>query len=481
MKSNQTSGNLITLDEQTSEVEEENQPIQPDQRKRGLDDIVLFLNHKLDELTQVNHKLSQLISPSGKKELDGDDFNSDKFLLKTPSTGVLTEPELTYQLSSLLDFLKQLYGFKDCGVFLLNYGNTDTEKIFLSTGSNGDETSQGLEDEVKALWRRGDIASAVTQKRRMILPAEKKGMILIIPFKILDQKDGFWVAHFKSAGSKFGQAISPEKGSSADMLFWIELMVSCIENSYLKKSSLSLQKDKSYHIETEKLFTMAELSRAMVHEINNSLQVILGRTQLLRMSEKKSPKTPSGVNILETIEGNANRICLILKDFSDHLHRHSDETTDAGEVNIQHILKSNLVLLKYILKSNRIKFELNLDDDLPTVYGNPGQLELAFLSLIWEIQDHLSSGGSICLQTSIEEKSLCLNIYSAGKEMHKDGCPEFADLKTNDRFKMVSKILERYHGDLKSEKLSDTEMKLSFRFHIVPERKTNRALYELKL
>jgi hypothetical protein len=454
MNLNQTSGNLTLPDEQMAEVAGENQPLSPDHRKTELRELLLSLNCKLEELAQINSRLSQMTTPPEKKKLDGDDLSADNSLRMTTSKDTLTEPVLTYRLSWLLDFLRGLYGFEDCGVFLLSDRKGGLERLVISSGTAGE-----FEDGIEAFWRRGDIDCAVSQKRRIILPAKKEGNFLIIPFKILNKKDGFWMAHFK-------KPILPERKSSADLLFWVELFASCIENSYLKKSSLSLQKEKSYHNETEKLFTTAELSKAVVHEINSSLQIILSRTQLLKMSEKKSQKMPSNISNLKTIEGNGNRICSILKDFSDHLHRQFDETTDAGEVNIQHILKSNLVLLKYILKSNRIKLEVNLDDDLPTVYGNPGELELALLSLIWGLRDQLPSGESIRLQTSTEGESLCLNIYCAGKEMQTDECPHFTDLKANDRFMIVSQILGRYHGDLKFEKLTEREMRLSLRFPV---------------
>ena len=471
MRINQIAEGSTLPDEKITEVAEENQPLHLSQRKRELNELLLSLSCKLNELVQVNKRLFQMMSPSKEKVLDECNVSFGKFSKMSPSPDAFPEPVLTYRLSWLLDFLKGVYGFENCGVFLLGDGKDGLERLIMSS-----EPSDHFEDELEAFLRRGDIDRAVSQKRRVILPAKKEGSFMVIPFKILDKKDGFWMAYFK-------QAISPEMKSCVDLLFWVELFASCIENSYLKRAPLSFQKEKSYHIETEKFFTTAELSRAMVHEINNPLQIILGRTQLLKMNEKKIQKRSSNIDILETIEDNANRISSILKDFSDHLHRQSDETTHVGEVNIHHVVKSNLVLLQYILSSNRIKFKLNLEDDLPVVYGNPGHLELVFLSLIWELRDYMPSGGSIGLQTSTEEESLCLNIYCAGEEIQTDGYPDFTHLEANDRLKMISQIMTRYHGDLKWEKLESGKMRFSLRFSIAPEnKKANREeLQELRL
>ncbi len=470
MKSCQASEDLTLLNNQMTEVFEENQPPQPHQRKRELQKLLLSLKCKLNKLAFVNSQLFQMISPSEKKKLNSDDPGFSRLSQMPPRQNVFTEPVLSFRLSWLLDFLRQSYGFEHCGIFLLDDGNGGSPRLALYS-----ESSEEFEDEVKALWSGGNIFRAIDQKRRMIFPAKKEGNLLVIPFKILGKKDGFWVAHFK-------QGIPTKKKKYADMLFWVELLGSCIENSSLKGSSLHPNRDKSYHIETEKLFTTTELSKAVVHEINNSLQIILGRAQLLKMNEKKSQKAPSNISNLEMIEGNANRTCLILKDFSDHLHRQFDQTTDAKEVNIQHILKSVMVPIKCILESKEIRLELNLGNDLPLVYGSPGELELAFLSLIWEIGDRLSSGGSIRLQTFTEEESLCLDMYWSAKEIKTGEYPDFTDVETDDRLRMVSQILNRNHGDIKFKKISDTEMGFSLRFGILPEVKKNQeALHQLKL
>jgi len=307
MRFSRITGNPTLPDEKITEKAEENQPPYPDQRERELSELLLSLSCKLDEFVQVNNKLFQMMSPFKKKMLDEYDTNFRKSLKMPPSPEAFPESVLTYRLSWLLDFLKGWYGFEDCGVFLLDNEKSGLERLIISS-----KPSDHFEEELEAFWRRGHIDGAISQKRRVILPSKKEGNFLVIPFRILDKKDGFWMGYFKPA-------ISLEMKSCVDLLFWVELFASCIENSYLKKPSLSSQKEKSYSIETEKFFTTAKLSRAMVHQINNTLQIILGRTQLLKMNEKKFQKRSSNIDILETIEDNANRISSIFKNFSDLL------------------------------------------------------------------------------------------------------------------------------------------------------------------
>ena len=261
-----------------------------------------------------------------------------------------------------------------------------------------------------------------------------------------------------------------------ELPFWTELISACIENSRLKGlSALSLAQDeKPHYIETEKLFTTAEISRAVVHEINNCLQVVLGRTQLLLMNEKKASKTPSSTKVLETIETNANRVCSILKDFSDHLHRQSGRSSGEGEVNVRRILESNLVFLQYILKSDKIRLEFDLGENLPPVCWNPGEFELVMLSLIWGLRDQLRTKGSIRLQVSAEKKDLRVNIRCASGETQGDDYPDFSELQSKKRFRLASEILNRHQGELRFEKSGEREIHLSLTFPIVPDSKASQ-------
>jgi hypothetical protein len=475
MKFNQTSEKLTLTDGRLTQAVGEDQLLFPDERKARWRKLLLSLNSKLEKLAQMNNRLFQTTIHFDEKKQSSDDPNLNLLSQEgsLSESDALTEPVLVYQLSWLLDFLKDLYGFEEWGMFLLDDGGDsrgDLERLFASSGA-----SEEFVGEIEAAWVRGEIDPAVTQKRITVLTAKRKGSFLIIPFTILDGKVGFWAAYFK-------QNTLPQRKTCLDLLFWVELFSSMIENSYGKGFALMPQQENFPPLEELQFFHTIQLYKALTHEINNPLQVILGRIQLLRINERRSTKDTSNLSILETLEGNVNRVCSILKDFSDHLHRQFDKTTDTGEVNIHHILKGNLLLLEYLLKSNGISLQQHMDDTLPSVYGNPGQLEFAFLTLILKIKDHLSSGGSIRIRTSTAGEYLCLDLLCKGEEIRSNGCDDVSDLRRDAQFKLASQILERHNGKLRCERTGDDQMKFSLMFTMVPQRKTDREkLHELKL
>lgn len=461
MTLNQSSDNIIQTEEGAAEAALKKESLQPNKNKeeRKSREVIHPLNCKVAQLSRAKDELLQMTSSPEKGRQHGVGPSPDFFPVESSGHDTLAEPELEYRISSLLDLLRQLHGFEECGVFLLKNNGAGLDKLVLSTRSGGLGDLQEFEDEVHLHWKKGDIARAVSQKKRMVFPAKDEGSFLVIPFEVLEERNGFCVAHFRGC-------VLPEKKSSEELLSWTELISSCVENYYLKLWLESPQRDSLEDVHTEKLFTAVQLSKAMVHELNNSLQTILGRAQLLKMSQKKTWKADSNVRNLETIEETANRISPILKDFSDYLHRQFDLTGDSGEVNLQHILKGNLVLIEYILRCRGIKLELDFDKDLPAVQGNPGELEQAFLTLVWEIKELLSSGGDIRLETGTEQELLCLDMYCSGREGLGDEWPDPAHLLARNRFKVVSQIVGRHHGELKLENLEGQKMRFSLRLPI---------------
>lgn len=430
------------------------------------------LAQRLDEFSSVIKGFTEIMAFSEKQvdqQLGAGEPSPIRVWEKRPA-----EPVLTYRLCLLLDFLRDLYGFDQTGVFVYDRADDHLKSLVLSP-KPGEEAALGkFENQVQALWESGDVKPAVEQKKREIIPREKEGTFLVIPFRVTDDTDGFWATHFD-------RDILPGTKSSGDMILWMELISSCIESSHLRKLVASEDWRRSERMGEERLYTITRLCRALTHEINNPLQVILGRTQLLKMNQRKPGDTGGSGKILDAMEGSANRICSLLKDFSDHLHRQSRHGTDRGEVNLLHILKSDVSLVRYLLNLDKIELRLDLEEHLPCVCGNPGELETVFLSLIWELENRLSSGGEISVQTSTDGNSVCLHLKCAqkGRQAGQPACP--VDLESSDRIKMVAGILRGCGGELEFGECSPGLASLCLRFRMLQDDEPKpEAIQELK-
>lgn len=458
-----------------------NTPSPSESKEKMLHKTVLSLSHKLDELVKISDEVFRTIDSAGS------DFNPGSFRNDDSSSGV-SAPEVSplshpaYQIFSLMRLLQSPLNFTHWGVFLLNEGisgsmdsSGDIQEVVSSQSFEEDGHSKDFEKEVKAQYACGNITQSITGKKRMSFPSER-GNLLVIPFRLSNGKDGFWAM-------KSEKGILVPWGADEELLLWgVDLIVTCMENVRGSETSSSAIVEKTTTLEREKLFSLIQLSRAMVHEVNNSLQIILGRAQIARMNQSKTPQNHTNSGIWETIEKNASRICTILKNFSDFLHRQSDAGADPSaqkptknhrvfptEVNLHHILESDLALLQYILGSAGIELELKDVSGLPSVCGKPEETELTLLSLIWGIKDVLTSGGYLQIQPSANEEGVCLDLIWREKTKNMDVPSRALEFHDNPRFRLVSQFLQNSDQSLKFEMTDAGERKITWNIPVVPK------------
>lgn len=458
MNLDQTYGSLTLQDDEEAEVAGTESHSHPHPKRKELRAQLESLNSKLEELSSFMEEFSEATSACNPEDMAKPDPKEACGM--TFPQGCMEDSMLTYRLCSLLDNLRGIYGFTDAGVFLCNSSSQGVESLALSVKSSREESAQEFEKQVKNLWEDGEIDSAINQKKRQIFSVPPGGSFVVVPFRVMDTRDGFWAMHFEKTSL-------PERKSTGELSFWTELLSLCIENSYWVKPVVIRRKGEADLLQKERLYTTTQLSRALMHEINNPLQVIVGRIQLLKMSEKKSSGVQKDGNVLDSIEANSGRICSLVKNFSDHLHRQSAKITGEGEVNLLHILNSDLALIKYLLNSQKITFETELEGKAPSVLGNPIELETAILGLIWELEDRLSSGGSITLRGATEDGFLRLDVHGTVKEGQKADLNPARMISAN-RLKMASGVLEKLGGSLSVDGSPEGDVNICIRLNALP-------------
>ena len=487
MRSNQSktsptlSDELVITEEGGNQVDSRaNTSCQVGSKEKVLHETLLSLSHKLDELAKVSDKVFQMID-SGEVDSYPKTFRNDDSLshVSAPEVSPFSRP--VYQISSLMRILEPALNFTHWGVFLLPEGisdpmdtSGDVQEVVSSHSFEEEGYSKDFEKEVKAQYACGNITQSITGKKRMRFSSER-GNLLVVPFRLSNRKNGFW-------------AMQSEKGiklpadANEELLLWVaDLIVTCMENGPGFETSGYPAAKTATSLEREKLFSLTQLSRAMVHEVNNSLQIILGRAQIARMNQSKTPQNHIH-SIWETIEQNANRICAILKNFSDFLHRQSDAGNAPPaknharnymvfpkEVNLHHILESDLALLQYILGSAGIELELKNADGLPSVCGKPEEIELTLLSLIWGIKDDFTSGGYLQIQPSANKEFVCLDLTWKEKSGTMDATSRAHEFHDNPRFCLVSQVLQNNDQSLKFEKTDSGERKITWKIPVNPK------------
>lgn len=140
-------------------------------------------------------------------------------------------------------------------------------------------------------------------------------------------------------------------------------------------------------VQSEKLSAIGQLAAGVAHELNNPLGGILGYAQFtLEKLKKNSPSKMTNkefdnyVRYISDIEKQARRC----KDIVQNLLRFSRSTKNVEfeEVDLNILISETCTFIEHQLSMKQIELKLNLDNNLPNILGNPGQLQQVFTNII---------------------------------------------------------------------------------------------------
>lgn len=145
--------------------------------------------------------------------------------------------------------------------------------------------------------------------------------------------------------------------------------------------------------QNEKLSALGLLAAEVAHEIRNPLTVM---KMLYHSLDLRFPS-----------DDPRNKDAQIIARKIDHLNRFVDRILALSRTNqptlapvqLNKIIEELLLLVRHKLKNQQIELEQHLDPALPTLTGDAGQLEQAFLNLVLNAADAMPNGGTLTITT----------------------------------------------------------------------------------
>ena len=184
-----------------------------------------------------------------------------------------------------------------------------------------------------------------------------------------------------------------------------------------KDNNISLENWQKDLLPLKKMASVGELTRDFTHDINNPLQIVLGKAQILGMRMKKEGINKKYIEEIESIERNAQRISCLVKKLQDFAKRGEDDTVSSSDVNLNHLLERTFLLVKNRFRSKGIDFQIKSQKNVPAVKGNPYQLEQVFLDLFLNAQRSMPQGGSLTVNLKKEKDFLKLDFADTGEKI----------------------------------------------------------------
>ncbi|MEQ8191665.1 MAG: ATP-binding protein [Candidatus Eremiobacterota bacterium] len=175
-------------------------------------------------------------------------------------------------------------------------------------------------------------------------------------------------------------------------------------------------------IQAEKLSSIGQLIAGITHEINNPLTGIMGFAQFLKINPKCDKEMQED---LETINREAIRAKEILQKLMVFSRNH--EITQQL-ISVNDMLKETKKLFNYELKKGNLKFVEELEENLPSVTGDPHQFQQIFLNIATNaIQAMSEHGGTLTVKTEKQNDIIKITFSDTGPGIKPEDIPKVFD------------------------------------------------------
>jgi signal transduction histidine kinase len=179
---------------------------------------------------------------------------------------------------------------------------------------------------------------------------------------------------------------------------------------HLSRRALSMEER---ILEAEKKHAMADLARAISHDVKNAIGAILPLAQQAREEVQAGSSDPRVLaQDLQQIEQSA-QICQRIFDGMLQLARSG--VRPAEHAPLDKILQGPIGILGNRLKRSGVSLELRLAENLPEVNASRGGLEQLFLNLFTNALDAMPAGGRLRVSARVVEgKRLEIKVADTG-------------------------------------------------------------------
>jgi two-component system, NtrC family, sensor kinase len=170
----------------------------------------------------------------------------------------------------------------------------------------------------------------------------------------------------------------------------------------VEEKTAELKKAHEHVLLVEKMATVGKMAAVVAHEINNPLAGILTYAKLLRKwvdrGEMKGNKLKEAGECLDLIGGESRRCGEIVRNLLT-FSRTAPMNLETADVNM--IVDRAVRLVHHQLELSGIELQLHVDDTLPKVQCDSGQIEQVLLALIMNAIDAMPHGGNLWLRTGM--------------------------------------------------------------------------------
>lgn len=173
----------------------------------------------------------------------------------------------------------------------------------------------------------------------------------------------------------------------------------------------NLRKMQEQLVRSEKMVAVGELVGGAAHQINNPLTAILGYAELLEFGQRDEQV----IEYARKIGQQARRT----KELVQNLLRFARQSTSEKKLVDLNLVVSHIIQLRNMENGKSIDHQLDLEERLPMVWGDPAQLMDVCFHLLSNAADALkdTGGGSILVRTRSQQGIVRVEVIDDGPGM----------------------------------------------------------------
>ncbi len=289
----------------------------------------------------------------------------------------------------------------ECNIFLYNKERNKLSPFIQSSQMQFDDVvNQQLEE--------GILDWVIAEKKPVIIPdlgAYGAMHFVIVPLIVRNEGIGVFILHTSKSQEEF---------TNHDLQLLAILANSAavgVENwrtfDELNHAQEDIKTSQAQMLQSSKLAAVGEMAGAVIHEIKNPVQILLGQMELYKRGIQPE-------NWLETMSQQIDRLVKITRRLLDFSRSVPDEFP-LELVQINGALKEVTELVRHQFKTGKIELVVELGENVPQIFGNTLYLQQVFLNLIMNARDAMPNGGRLLIHTEYINGFVRLHFSDTGE------------------------------------------------------------------
>ena len=166
----------------------------------------------------------------------------------------------------------------------------------------------------------------------------------------------------------------------------------------------------------EQLAAVGQMAASVAHQVGTPLNLISGYVQMLQEEASDNPKTSAR---LEIVQEQIAKVASVVRTLLDHSRRPAERAPAA----IDSLLSRVAEVARPKLDAAGIRLALQIAPNLPPIWADSEQLELAMLNLITNSLDAMPHGGSLVIRASSTSTGVRIEVTDTGTGIPSDLLP----------------------------------------------------------